>query len=55
MNGRKKSKAMDEVHQWREALYEEIQQMNIQEKISYFHRGTEEVANKYQMKILSPK
>lgn len=43
MRGIKISKAMEEVHKWREEIYNETRGMPLEKKLDYFHRVYEEI------------
>ncbi|MBI5787997.1 MAG: hypothetical protein HZA78_03980 [Candidatus Schekmanbacteria bacterium] len=44
-------KPMKEIHEIQEKIYEETKGMTTQELLDYFHRGTEEAAQKLGLKV----
>ena len=48
----KVSKAMDEVHRWREEIYNETKNMKLEEKLDYFHKTSERICAEFGLKRL---
>ncbi len=47
-------KAMREIHEIRESIYEDIKHMTPKEQTEYFHREAEEAIKKYGLKKHNP-
>lgn len=50
----KEPKAMREIHEIRERMYEEMKNMTNEEKLEYIHKGAEEAKRKYGLKFRKP-
>ncbi|OIO80546.1 MAG: hypothetical protein COW11_03645 [Candidatus Omnitrophica bacterium CG12_big_fil_rev_8_21_14_0_65_43_15] len=55
MNYPRTSKAMDEVHKWREDIHNDIVNMCLEEKLNYFHKASEKICAKFGLKRLQLK
>jgi len=44
---------LDEIHEIRRQIYEEIKDMTPEEQVEYFRKDTEPIIKKYGMKVVS--